>query len=174
MSTTDDRPSFAPPPNPNAGAAPEGDDERVPGSGPKKLVERLIKKGFESGIGAISKSQDTVHGVIEGLKVPKEIAMLALDQIDETKNGLYRAVAKEMRDFLQSTNFAHEAKKILTGLAFEVKMEVRFKDATDAEGKATVRPDVSADVAVRDRTPPAASQKSSSREARQRKRRPIE
>lgn len=176
MSTNNERPSSFPPATPHADAVGEGDDERAPGSGPKKLVERLIKKGFESGIGAISKSQDTVHGVIEGLKVPKEIAMLALDQIDETKNGLYRAVAKEMRDFLQSTNFAHEAKKILTGLAFEVKMEVRFKDATDNEGKPTVRPDVTADVAVRDRTPApaAAASKPSSRESRARKRRPIE
>lgn len=160
MSAPEDRPSTAPPPD-------NGDDERGANpSGPKKLVERLIKKGFESGIGAISKSEDTVRGVLEGLKVPKEIALLALDQIDETKNGLYRAVAKEMRDFLQSTNFAGEMKKVLTGLAFEVKMEVRFKDTAEADGTAKLSPEVSADVAVRDRT--------REREGRSRKRRPIE
>src|SRR4051794_3174026 len=86
------------------------DDERT---GTKRLVERLLKKGIESGIGAISKSEDTLRGVIEGLKIPKEVVALALEQVDETKNGLYRAVAKEIRDFLQSTNFAGEMKKIL-------------------------------------------------------------
>lgn len=166
MSTPDDRPSTHPP-----AQSTEGDDEKSPsGSGPKKLVERLIKKGFESGIGAISKSEDTVRGVIEGLKVPKEIAMLALEQVDETKNGLYRAVAKEIRDFLQSTNFASEMKKALTGLAFEVKMEVRFKDTHDAEGNPTVKPDVETKVAVRDRE----RKPLLGREARSRKRRPIE
>jgi hypothetical protein len=76
------------------------------------------------------------------------MASLALEQIDETKNGLYRAVAKEIRDFLNSTNFASEMKKVLTGLAFEVKMEVRFKNADNEGG---LRPDVSADVSLKER-----------------------
>jgi hypothetical protein len=137
MPMSDERPS-QPPPEPY-------DDER---RGTRKLVERLIKKGLESGIGAISKSEDTVRGLVEGLKLPKEMASIALEQIDETKNGLYRAVAKEIRDFLNSTNFASEMKKVLTGLAFEVKMEVRFKNS---EGDGTLRPDVSADVALKER-----------------------
>jgi hypothetical protein len=105
------------------------------------ILERLVKRGIESGIGAISRSEDTVRSVIEGLKLPKEATHVVLDQIDETKKGLYQAVAKEMRDFLQSTNFATDVKKILTGLAFEVKMEVRFKPAENDEG---LRPDVAA------------------------------
>jgi hypothetical protein len=130
---------------------PDATDEEKSSSA-KRLVERLLKKGIESGIGAISKSEDTVRGVIEGMKIPKEMIALALDQMDETKNGLYRAVAKEIRDFLQSTNFASEMKKILTGLAFEVKMEVRFK-STDEEGgtgTGSIRPDVSADVSLKE------------------------
>ena len=97
---------------------------------------------------AISKSEDTVRGVIGGMRVPKEMLILALDQVDETKNGIYRAVAKEIRDFLESTNFAPEVKKILTGLAFEVKMEVRFKSTDDGT---SIRPDVSADVSIKDK-----------------------
>jgi hypothetical protein len=144
MKDPDERPSTPPPGS--------HDEERGPTA--KKIVERLLKKGLESGIDAISKSEDTVRGVIEGLKIPKEMATLALEQIDETKNGLYRAVAKEVRDFLQSTNFAHEMKKILTGLAFEVKMEVRFKNTEDESGRSSVRPDVSADVALKDKDRP--------------------
>lgn len=125
------------------------DDER--GSGAKKLVASLLKKGIESGIGAISKSEDTIRGVLEGMKLPKEMVALALEQVDETKNGIYRAVAKEIRDFLQSTNFAHELKSILTGLAFEVKMEVRFKSTENEQGASSVRPDVSADVSLKDK-----------------------
>ena len=73
-------------------------------------------------------------------------ANVVLDQIDETKKGLYTVVAKEIRDFLQSTNFAADVRKVLTGLAFEVKMEVRFKSTEDEAGRQVVRPDVSADV----------------------------
>jgi hypothetical protein len=125
------------------------DDEQRHGA--KKLVASLLKKGIESGIDAISKSEDTVRGLVEGMKIPKEMASLALEQIDETKNGLYRAVAKEIRDFLNSTNFATEMKKVLTGLAFEVKMEVRFKNADDESGNSRLRPDVTTDVALKER-----------------------
>lgn len=126
-----------------------GDDKPSvpPGDGAKShdgLLERIVKRGIESGIGAISKSEDTVRGVIENLKLPREVATVVLDQVDETKKGLYTAVAKEMRDFLSTTNFAGDVKKILTGLAFEVKMEVRFKSVDDA-----LRPDVRADASVK-------------------------
>lgn len=112
------------------------------------ILERLVKKGIESGIGAISRSEDTVRGLIDGMKLPKEAATVVLDQIDETKKGLYTVVAKEIRDFLQTTNFAGDVKKILTGLAFEVKMEVRFKP-TDDDGAESVRPDVQANASVK-------------------------
>src|SRR5688500_13639052 len=60
------------------------------------------------------------------MKLPKEALALILAQLDETKNGLYRVVAKEIRDFLEQTNFAEEMAKVLTTLSFEIKTEVRF------------------------------------------------
>lgn len=113
------------------------------------LFERIVKKGIESGIGVISKSEDTVRALIENAKLPKEAATLLIEQVDETKRGLYQVVAKEIRDFLQSTNFASDVKKILTGLAFEVKMEVRFKPTEDDQGNPSVRPDVRGDATLK-------------------------
>ncbi len=115
------------------------------------ILERLVKRGIESGIGAISRSEDTVRGLIDNVKLPKEAANVVLDQIDETKKGLYTVVAKEIRDFLQTTNFAGDVKKILTGLAFEVKMEVRFKptDGEAPDGTQAIKPDVNAQAALK-------------------------
>ena len=125
--------------------------EAAPEAERHSLFDRIVKRGIESGIGAFSRSEDTVRGLIDGLKLPREAATVLLDQIDETKKGLYQVVAKEIRDFLQSTNFAGDFKKILTGLAFEVKMEVRFKNTEDEEGRTSLRPDVSGNVALKDR-----------------------
>jgi hypothetical protein len=121
-------------------SSPPNPDERP------TILDRLVKRGIESGIGAISRSEDTVRHLIDGVKLPKDAANVVLEQIDETKKGLYQVVAKEMRDFLQTTNFASDVKKILTGLAFEVKMEVRFKPTEPIEGESSgsVRPDVQA------------------------------
>ena len=113
------------------------------------LFERIVKRGIESGIGAISKSEDTVRSLIDNVKLPKEAATVLLDQVDETKRGLYQVVANEIRDFLQSTNFAGDVKKILTGLAFEVKMEVRFKPTEDEQGQTSLRPEVRGDTALK-------------------------
>lgn len=111
------------------------------------IIERLVKRGIVTGIDAISRSEDTVRSLVEGMKLPRDVATAMLDQVDETKRGLYTVVANEIRDFLRSTNFASDVKKILTGLAFEVKMEVRFKSTDDDAEK--IRPDVSAKASVK-------------------------
>jgi hypothetical protein len=144
MAEHQERESILPPP-------PSDEEERDGASPrPKKLIDRILKRGIESGFEAISKSEDTVRSVIDKIK-DKELAQLAMDQIDESKNGLYRAVAKEMRDFLQNTSLATELKKALTGLAFEVKMEVRFKSTEDETGRASLKPSADVDVTMKDR-----------------------
>ncbi|MBL8600579.1 MAG: hypothetical protein JNK72_01515 [Myxococcales bacterium] len=140
MSNRDDR--ARDPEAPNSGEEPRGAEGRG-------ILGRIVKKGIETGIGKISQSQDTVRGLIENVKMPGEVAQSLLEQVDETKRGLYTVVAQEIREFLQSTNFASDIKKILTGLAFEVKMEVRFKSVEDEAGGDSVRPDVKADATVK-------------------------
>jgi len=63
---------------------------------------------------------------VADLKLPKEIASYLLLQIDETKNGLYRVVAKEIRGFLQQNNLGEEIAKALGHLSVEIKTEIRF------------------------------------------------
>ena len=42
------------------------------------LLERIVKRGIESGIGAFSKSEDTLRGVIENLKLPRDVTSVVL------------------------------------------------------------------------------------------------
>ncbi len=121
----------------------EGESER---SG---ILERIVKKGIESSIGAINKSEDRVRSFVDRTRLPKEVAHALLDQVDETKKGIYSVVAKEIRDFLRTTSFASDVKNILTGMAFEVKMEVRFKNVENAAGEDSLRPDVQARTRVK-------------------------
>jgi hypothetical protein len=79
---------------------------------------------------------DNLKQFVGDMKVPKEIGHYIYQQIDETKNGLFRVVAKEMRDFLEHTNFAGEMTKILTTVQFEVNTTIRF---TPNDGKSKKR-----------------------------------
>jgi hypothetical protein len=149
MAAPDDTGSILPPPNPASATAREEEREGF-SSRPKKLIERIVKKTVESGFEAIYKSEDTVRSVIDKIK-DQDLAQAAIEQLEETKNGLYRAVAKEIRDFLENTSLASEFKKALTGLAFEVKMEIRFKATEDDHGRSTIRPSADVDVSLKDK-----------------------
>lgn len=92
----------------------------------ERLLPELIKRLIETGYEKISEGPENVRNFVNELRLPKEVLALMLAQLDETKNGLYRAVAKEIRDFLDHTNFAEELAKALTALSFEIKTEVRF------------------------------------------------
>lgn len=114
----------------------------------ERILPELIKRVVELGAGKIAEGPESVRHFVSELKLPKEVLALLLTQIDETKNGLYRAVAKELRDFLEQTNMAEELTKVLTTLSFEIKTEVRFIP-NDARPNAPPKPDVRAKVQVK-------------------------
>ena len=102
------------------------DSEREQHRRLERILPEIIKRIVEAGYEKISEGPENVRQFVSDLKLPKEALALILAQIDETKNGLYRVVAREVRDFLDHTNFADEFAKVLTTLSFEIKTEVRF------------------------------------------------
>jgi hypothetical protein len=92
----------------------------------ERILPELIKRILEAGYEKLSEGPENVRHFVSEMKLPKEALSLIFAQIDETKNGLYRVVAGEIRDFLEHTNLAEELAKVLTTLSFEVKTEVRF------------------------------------------------
>src|SRR4051812_28812968 len=90
------------------------------------VIPDIVRRAVELGVEKATEAPDNLKHFVGDLKVPKEIAHYLLAQVDETKNGLFRVVAKEMRDFLEHTNFAGEMQKILTTVQFEVKTTIRF------------------------------------------------
>ncbi|WP_394820663.1 hypothetical protein [Pendulispora albinea] len=94
------------------------------------VIPDLIKRAVEIGVEKAAEAPDTVKHLMGELKLPKEIAGYILAQIDETKNGVVRVVANEVRDFLEHANLGAEAAKILTSLQFEVSTTIRFRPNT--------------------------------------------
>lgn len=151
-------PSVFPPPDDQD--EPLGDDE---GSGggrerARHLVERMIKEGVkravEKGVEQITEGPENLRHYLNDLKMPKEVASFVFAQADETKTGLYRVVAKEMRDFLEHTNLADEITRALTTLSFEIKTEIRFipndSKVEGADPTKKPKPEVKSTVRVRD------------------------
>jgi hypothetical protein len=128
MSDTDQPPdSGAPEGNPPASHPPAGE----PGEAKRRrrlegVIPEIVRRAVELGVEKTLEAPENVKQFVGDLKLPKEIAHYLLQQIDETKNGLFRVVAKEMRDFLEHTNFAGEMQKLLTTVQFEVNTTIRF------------------------------------------------
>lgn len=106
------------------------------------LIKRLLETGYEK----LSEGPENLRQFLSELKLPKEALALLLAQADETKNGLYRVVAREIRDFLDQTNFADEFVKALTSVSFEIKTEVRF---VPNQSRLGATPDVRAKLRVK-------------------------
>ena len=92
----------------------------------ESVIPEILKRAVEIGVEKARESPSDVKQFIHDLKVPKELAHYLFQQIDDTKNGLFRVVAKEIRDFLEHTNFAGEVQKLLTTVQFEVNTTIRF------------------------------------------------
>jgi len=126
----------------------------------------------ESGATRLAEGPENLRHFVQELKLPKEVLHYLYTQIDDTKNGLYRVVAKEIRDVLEHTKFADELTAALTKLSFEIKTEIRFipndtatsskrdrdpggeKDG-EAEGEGGTRlpkPEVTSHISVKDRS----------------------
>jgi hypothetical protein len=114
----------------------------------ERILPEVIKRILEGGYERLAEAPENVREFVRELKLPKEVLALMFAQIDETKNGLYRVVAKEIRDFLEQTNLAEELSKVLTTLSFEVKTEVRFIP-NDAKPGGAPKPDVRSRVVMR-------------------------
>jgi hypothetical protein len=91
------------------------------------VIPDLLKRAVELGVEKATEAPDNLKSFVNEMKLPKEIAGAILQQVDETKAGLFRIVAKEMRDFLEHTNLAEEMKRVLSSMELEVKATVGFR-----------------------------------------------
>lgn len=117
------------------------------------VIPELIKRAVEIGVGKAAEAPDNLKELVGGMKLPREAAHYLLSQVEETKNGLFRVVAKEIRDFLEHTNISSEMQKMLTTVKFEINTTIRFKpnDGTgsDPDSQKLPKPEVKSEVQVR-------------------------
>jgi hypothetical protein len=117
------------------------------------VIPELIKRAVELGVEKAAEAPDNLKEFVGGMKLPREVAHYLLSQVEETKNGLFRVVAKEIRDFLEHTNLATEMQKMLTTVQFEVSTTIRFKpnegSSPPEEGQRLPKPEVKSEVVVK-------------------------
>lgn len=121
--------------------APDPERKRLFERAIPKLMKHLVERAVESGVEKLSESPENLRNFVSELRLPKEVLGDLYGQIDDTKNGLYRVVAKEIRDVLEHTQFADEIAKVLTKLSFEIRTEIRFVPNDHAKDEKSDRPE---------------------------------
>ncbi len=99
------------------------------------VIPELLKRAVELGVEKAADAPETLRHLVNDLRLPKEVAAYLLTQVEDTKNGALRVVAKETREFLEHTNLAHELQKMLTTLQFEINTTIRFRPADQKPGE---------------------------------------
>ena len=128
------------------------------------VIPELLKRAVELGVEKAADAPEALKHLVGDLRLPKEVAAYLLTQVEDTKNGALRVVAKETREFLEHANLAHELRKVLTTLQFEVNTTIRFrpnapsKDAADDDElgereDVLPKPEVKLDVFARKKKP---------------------
>lgn len=129
-------------------------------------IKRAVERAVESGVGRLAEGPEKLGHIVGDMKLPKEVLSYLYTQIDETKTGLYRVVAKEIRDVLEHTELADVLTKTLTKLSFEIRTEIRFVpneaaakppegeagEAPPAPQQGLPKPEVTAHVSVKERS----------------------
>jgi len=113
--------------------------DKDPGDRRRRLdsvIPELIKRAVELGVEKAAEAPDNLKEFVGGMKLPREAANYLLAQVEETKNGLFRVVAKEVHEFLEHTNLAGEMQKMLTTVQFEISTTIRFKPNDGRSGAA--------------------------------------
>ena len=116
------------------------------------VIPELLKRAVEIGVEKAVEAPDNLKEFVGGMKLPREAVNYLLAQVEETKNGLFRVVGKEVHDFLEHTNLAGEMQKMLTTVQFEISTTIRFKpnDGLSGDSAAKIpKPEVKADVQMK-------------------------
>ena len=125
------------------------------------MIPELLKRAIEIGVDRAQDAPESLKHFVGEMKLPKEIVGYILQQVDETKNGLFRVVANEIRDFLEHTNISGEMKKMLTTVQFEINTTVRFspndapapsdedEDGAETRKNTSAKPEVKTQVHVK-------------------------
>jgi hypothetical protein len=134
----DDVPEVEPGPDPL--------DEQVgeAGGGARGLIPDTVKKALLAGVGALFMTEESARRLAREWKLPKELIGFIGQQAQGAKGEVLRVFSDEVRRFLESDRLRREFWKALSGMAIEVKAEIRLKPSEDGkphpEIKATVGP----------------------------------
>jgi hypothetical protein len=134
------------------------------------VIPELLKRAVEIGVGKAAEAPNDLKEFVGGMKVPREVAHYLLSQVEETKNGLFRVVAKEVRDFLEHTNLGSEMQKMLTTVQFEISTTIRFKpndgtsEGPDGQDGKLPKPEVKSSVTMKQRPEERSRERRRSRE----------
>ena len=90
-----------------------------------ELLKRLVEAG------AKNLSAEPMRQLLADMKIPKDALLHLLSQhlliqLEETKQNVYRVVARELKVLLERTNVADELASALTRLSLDVTMQVKF------------------------------------------------
>jgi hypothetical protein len=109
-----------------------------------ELLKRLVDAG------AKNLSAEPMRQLLAEMKIPKDAVLHLLSQhlliqLEETKQNVYRLVARELKVLIERTNVADEIASALTRLSVDVTMQVKFSardgDAPGVRVKITSKED---------------------------------
>ena len=128
---------------------PKNDAARPDETGSAKRLDGIIpdtvRKALVTGLGALFMTEESIRGLVQEMRLPKEAAGYLIKQADAAKDQVFETVSNEIRKVVESINIGAEIQRVLSSVVIEVKTEIRLVPAEDG----LVKPKVSTSVQAR-------------------------
>jgi regulator of replication initiation timing len=89
------------------------------------IFDRVMPDGVKRGLESLLR-EGRLKNLFNDIKIPREIAVHIMSQVDDTKKAAVQVISREIRQFLENTNLADELARLLTQISFQVKTEISF------------------------------------------------
>ena len=98
----------------------------------------IARRALQSSLKSLLSTEEGIRNLLAAIlptDLVRDLFQSVASQVEGFRKDLVKALAREIRYFIDNLDIGEEARKVLTGLDFEVKVSVKIREAKEKKGR---------------------------------------